>query len=707
MALINSKVKELSRIGDVLSKRLERLGIITIKDLIYYFPFRYEDYSSISKIGDIRDNGVYTVEGELRLLNNKKTWKRKMVITEAVLADDTGEIKVIWFNQPYLKNTLKMGARLRLSGKVALSSGSLGFVSPSHEIIREKATSIHTGRVVPIYPLTDGLTQKQFRFLVHSALKCLNQLQDKLPQELKDKHNLLDLILALGQIHFPQTDELLAEAKKRLKYDELLNIIFEIVKLKKLQNSTISVASEFKEKEIKEFVKSLDFELTDDQKKVSWKILQEIQKTKAMNRFVQGDVGSGKTIIAIMAILNNSLNNFGSAVLAPTEVLAKQHFNTFTKLLKNFKIPILLFTASTKEFFNNGETTKVTKKQAELILKQANNLVAIGTHSLIQNYVEFSELTLIIVDEQHRFGVEQRGELRQKVLDKQGVLPHYLALSATPIPRSLTLTLYGDLDISLIKQMPKGRKKVITKIVGNHERKECYEFMKTELKKGKQIFVICPLIDVSDKLQVKSVNEEYENLKNKIFTNFVVGFLHGKMKPKEKDEIMNKFKNGEINVLVSTSVIEVGVDIPNASIMVIEGAERFGLAQLHQFRGRVGRNDYQSYCFLFTTNISDQEKTRLKCLEKTNDGFKLAEYDLEIRGPGELYGVRQSGKLNLQLNSLFDVELIEQVKEDVDIYFDKLVDGEFGSGKRVVLGGGWEYKISRTHVSYFFIHRRV
>lgn len=677
MPNLQSPVTSLSKIGQALSKRLLRLGIKTIEDLIWHLPHRYDNFAVSNTIASITQPGQYTVEGVIELINMRRAFRRNMTIIEAVLADKTGAIKITWFNQPYLLKQLPVGTSIKVAGKVSNKYGGLGFSSPQYEI--SSGEVVHTGETVPIYPVTENLTQKQIRVMILQALKYLPQIEDKLPVAIIKKRQLIDLQTALENIHHPGSATQLKAAEKRIKYNELFSLLMRMKQLRAMSEQDLSPALIFKEDEIKQFVKTLPFELTDDQKKISWKILQDIQATKPMNRLVQGDVGSGKTVVAAIAMLNASKNKFQTALMAPTEVLAKQHFLAFIEFFKDFEQPLLYLSSAFKQFYYKGQLNEIKTKEVQDLINSYPNLMIIGTHSLIQDSIEYLPLSLVVVDEQHRFGVAQRGKLRRKILNKYKIMPHYLCLTATPIPRSLALTLYGDLDISALRQKPKGRKNVITQVVTKNQYKIKYDFIKTEIKKGRQVFIICPLIDPSDKLEVASVKQTYDNLTETVFKDYKVALLHGKMKSKEKDTVMSSFKNKKYDVLISTTVIEVGVDIPNATIIIVEGAERFGLSQLHQLRGRVGRSADQAYCYLFTTIDSQTEKKRLRILETIYDGFVLSEKDLEIRGPGELYGIRQSGSVNLQLASLVDYELIEDVKEDVNETAIK--DCGFGDGE--------------------------
>jgi len=661
---LNTPIENLTRVGKTTASRLKKLGIFTVLDLLYYFPFRYDDFSQLVKIKELVPNQIVSIKGKIILINNRRSHRKRMVITEALIEDGTGTIKVIWFNQPFLTKNLKVGDEIFLSGKVEFDNLGLQFISPAYEKITGQE-SLNTAKIVPVYPLTSNLTQKQLRFLINMALQSVKLIPEWLPADILAKQKLISLGLALKQVHFPKDFTNLEKARSRLKFDELFLIALQNQLLRQylFQNSAPQI--KFKEKEIKKFVNNLDFQLTADQKKAAWQILLDLEQVKPMNRLLEGDVGSGKTIVAALAILNVALNSYQAVLMAPTEILAKQHYNSLIKFFKNFKIKIALLTHSEKILNQEENLSKI-----EVLDKIKNGEIdlIIGTHALIQDEVEYKNLGLIIVDEQHRFGVEQRKKIKDK--NKGQKLPHFLSMTATPIPRSLALILYGGLDLSMIKEMPKGRKKIITRLISEQNRFKAYQFIRQEIKSGRQVFVICPLIDPSDKLGVKSVTEEFKKLDKEVFPDLKIGLLHGKLKAKEKEGIMKEFKANKIKILVSTSVIEVGIDIPNATIMMIEGAERFGLAQLHQFRGRVGRGEYQSYCFLFTANGAPKTLERLEALVKSNDGFALAEYDLQFRGPGEVYGTRQSGLPDLQIATLNDLELINLTKQEAKEFLE-------------------------------------
>lgn len=666
MLTLKSDISEIPRVGPAMARRLKSLGLKCVSDLLFYFPYRYDDFSKIIKVNQVKPHEICTVKGKVQLITGRRSFRRRrMFITESLVADDTGSIKIIWFNQPYLSKILKPGDEIILSGKVTMDYLTPEFISPSFEKVKKEQT--HTGRIVPVYSLTAGLSQRQMRFFLKSILSLAKNLNDFLPSEIIKSNRLMPLASAIKQIHFPDNHGLLKKAENRLKFDELFLIQLRVLQNKIYLKKAQAPKVKFLENVSREFVKSLPFKLTDSQKKSSWQILRDLEKSSPMNRLLSGDVGSGKTIVAVMAILNTVKNGFQTALMAPTEILARQHFEKVKIYLKPLRIKIAILTRS----FSESGGRKISKFNLIKKIKNGGIELVIGTHALIQEEVVFKNLALVIIDEQHRFGVSQRKILRDKFSSGHILLPHLLSMTATPIPRSLALTVYGDLDLSVISEMPAGRRIILTRVVESEKRVKAYDFIRRQIKAGRQTFVICPLIEPSDKLGVKSVKQEYEKLKNEVFPDLKIGLLHGKLKATEKEKMMADFKNNGINILVSTSVIEVGIDIPNASVMMIEGAERFGLAQLHQFRGRVGRSSHQSYCFLFTESDSPKTAERLAALEKSSDGFKLAEFDLKSRGPGDFTGLRQSGLPDFRMASLADVALISQTRAAAKALIEK------------------------------------
>ncbi len=693
---LNTKISELGKVGKKVAKLFGSLGVKNAKDLLYYFPFRYEDYRRIVSVAELKDGELVTICVQVELVANKRSFKSRRMITEALVSDKSGSVRVRWFNQPFIIKNIKTGDVIYLSGKVRSDMLGPQLVSPLYEkysaptqggqasgsALGGKKT-VHTARLVPIYPLTKSLTQKQIRFLMSEVISLADKFEDWLPKNILEFADLTPLANALRGIHFPTDEHELKLSEDRLKFDELFLVQMKAELAKKGKELLRAPTIIFQEKKIKQFVAALPFSLTKSQKVSAWEILQDINKNSPMNRLVSGDVGSGKTVVAAMAMYDVFLNDYQAVIMAPTEILAFQHYQSLVKLYKGLNINVALLTGNQMQINNQVEPEKISKK---VFLEQTKNgtiNIIVGTHALLSENVIFKKLGLVVVDEQHRFGVEQR-----KLIKTKGTGAHFLSMTATPIPRSLALMIYGDLDVSIINELPPGRKTIITKLVEPIKRDKAYQFIREQVKQGRQVFVICPLIQNSDggdqilentflfsvATDKKSVITEYDKLSKQVFPDLRVGFLHGKLKPKEKDEVMAKFKAGAVDLLVSTSVVEVGVDISNASVMMIEGAESFGLAQLHQFRGRVGRSIYQSYCLLFTGSDSVKSMERLKFFEQHNDGFQLAEKDLEVRGPGEVYGTEQSGEIGLRLAKLTDRELIKKAREAAKIAMENIKD---------------------------------
>lgn len=659
MINLASPLAELKGAGKTTITRLKKLGLDTVHDLIFYFPFRYDRFQNVSNIAQLQEGQEAQIVGQIDLISNRRSARRRMNITEALIQDDDGLIKALWFNQPYLTKNLKVGDFVSLAGRVSEQYGGLCLVSPAYEKLanyqEDSTQNLHnTQGIIPNYHLVEGLTSKQLRFLIRQVINLSGEVKDSLPPQIVAENKLIPLSTALKNIHFPENENDLAEARRRLGFEELFvwQLRAQLIK-RQLQGRTAKKIP-FREEATKKFVASLPFVLTADQKKSAWEILQDLEKAQPMSRLLQGDVGSGKTVVAAFAILNTKLADAGKTLLmAPTEILAAQHFETFKKLFAGLDFKISLLTAGRKEA--NWQSGKI--KTAEIAT--ASDLI-IGTHALIFSKEILAPVALAIVDEQQRFGVKQRKKLAD-LNGENNFVPHFLSLSATPIPRSLALALYGDLDLSLINQLPPNRKSAITKIVPEAKRAAAYEFAAKEIKAGRQMFVVCPLISASDKTGAKSAKEEAEKLKE-IFPEYKIGLLHGKLKSQDKEKVMAEFLNKKIQILVSTSVIEVGIDIKNANLMIIEGAERFGLSTLHQFRGRIGRGDDQAYCFLFTSQDGGSNNNTLKRLEvlvKHQNGRELAEEDLKLRGAGETYGLLQSGFPELKIATLFDYQQIK------------------------------------------------
>ncbi|MBU1016642.1 MAG: ATP-dependent DNA helicase RecG [Patescibacteria group bacterium] len=644
-------------IGEKYQKLLFKLNIKTVEDLLYHFPFRYEDFSHIQKISGLIVNTPATVYGNIENIKNIVTKNRKR-ITKAVLADETGKVDIIWFNQFFLVKNVKVNTRIGVSGMVGIMDGKPAFISPEYEIKGDKHTAIHTGRLVPVYPETRGVTSKWLRNKMDILLDIYKEAEiEFLPQEILQEHNFSNLNTSLKKIHFPDNQEDVNISLKRFGFEELF-----LLNLKSKQRKSVWQSRELakkialtenNKKILTNFILNLPFKLTNAQTKVTREIINDIVKDTPMNRLLEGDVGSGKTVVSAIAVLLTAINGKKTIMAVPTELLATQHYTTLSKMFENFNIKVGLFTGSKKEV---GVSCQII----------------VGTHALLYSKIKIDDLALVIIDEQHRFGVEQRSKFLQ-TLDTNKT-PHLLTMTATPIPRSLALTMYGDLDLSIIDELPKERQKVTTWVVPAKKRNGAYGWIKEKiLKENAQVFVVCPLIEESEvdsMKNVKSAKEEHEKLQ-KIFPNFSIGLVHGKIKPKEKDKILNDFRDKKYSILVATPVVEVGIDIPNASIIIIETAERFGLASLHQLRGRVGRSHIKSYCLLFSDSFF-AIKNRLKHMEKIHSGIKLAEIDLKFRGPGDAFGTNQHGILKLKVANIFDTKLLSQAKESADEYYKKL-----------------------------------
>jgi ATP-dependent DNA helicase RecG len=651
---LSSPITKLKGVGEELAKKLAILRIHSISDLIENYPRRYEDYSNIVPIGQLKP-GIVTIEANITQIKGRYV-RRGLHITEAIAADESGSIRLVWFNQPYRAAAVKHGQPYFIAGEYGLRRGRFSILNPACELASD--FPVNTARIIPIYRETKGLKSHYIRRLIREALNHFNQLPEHLPEWLVKAQDLIPHTQAVSEMHFPTSSDDLDLAKKRLGFEEVFELSLAALLNKYELAHEHALLIPFKEKLAKDFVSHLPFKLTDAQRKVVWTIYKDMEQSYPMNRLVEGDVGSGKTVIAAMAAIMAMEQGFQVAFMAPTEILARQHADTLYNLLESVNygdhVGLLIGGLSPKQ-----------KEQARERIAGGDIRLIVGTHALITEKVDMQKLGLIIIDEQHRFGVDQRKKLQAKA----GHMPHVLHMTATPIPRSLALTLYGELDISIIDELPPGRRPIETKIVSPNSRKQLYAKIDKELENGRQMFVVCPLITDSETSEGNSVEEVYEKLK-KDFKHRKVGMLHGQMKSKEKDEQMQKFVAKEYDILVSTTVIEVGVDVPNATIMVIEGVERFGLAQIHQLRGRVGRSAHQSYCYLILSD-SKAPTPRLQALESTTDGFKLAELDLQMRGPGAIYGLSQHGALDLRVASLSDTKLIYAARTSAQEFIDK------------------------------------
>ena len=678
--LLTTELKTIPGTSAKFIANLQRLGIKTVKDLLWHFPFRYEDYSHLVPIGELKIDESATVQGMVSQLTTRRTWKKNILITEAIIVDQTGGIKAVWFNQPYVGNILKENRYYNFAGKVTRSQREVYLASPSYEPIDSygKSEAKHTAGLIPIYPETRGLTSKGIRYLIKPILKELEPMEEFLPEEILKENKLPSLQMAVKRIHFPLQKIDAEAAKKRFAFEDLFLLQLNNLKIRSKLADKKAAPLKIDQKEYEKIITALPFILTNSQKENLKEILTDLQKSNPMNRLLQGDVGSGKTVIAAIAAFISARNGFQTAFMAPTEVLAGQHYRTIIKIFPDFKDGIAILTANKNDVYygqNSAET--ISKSKLQKMIAEGKVKIVIGTHAIIQKTVQFQNLALVIIDEQHRFGVNQRAALFRQVKDgAPSAVPHLLSMSATPIPRTLSLTVFGDLDLSTITELPAGRKEIITKIVDPENRTKAYNFIQEQIKKGRQAFVICPRIEPGavkegeilteakkKALELKSVKEEFEKLSKKTFPNFRVVMLHGKMKGKEKDQVMKDFQDHKYDILVSTSVIEVGVDVPNATIMMIEGSDRFGLAQLYQFRGRVGRGEHQSFCLLFTDSDSAEVQKRLQFLLTAKNGFELAEKDLQLRGPGQFLGESQAGFPDIAMDALKDIQLVKATRD--------------------------------------------
>ncbi len=629
---LDTPVNELPKIGAALTKSLNKLGVFTVKDLLYHFPYRYLDFRKSTDIKDATAGETVTIRGWIKSINARRSFRSRLSLCEAVISDNTGSIKVVWFNQPYLANTLKKDDEVLLSGKVERYK-TLQLTNPIYEKFSEEA--IHTSRLVPVYHATSSVPNRTLRNLIHQVLPLAEELIDILPGEVQNKLDLEPLPEAIKQLHFPEDEEIVTRGRFRIAVDDVFPQQLAVQLLKIQQEKSPSFVIKPDVELIKGFLDTLPFTITPSQKRASWDILQDMSGSHPMNRLLEGDVGSGKTLVALLAALQTGKSGFQTAILAPTEILARQHYETIKNYLKDYPYEVGLFTRN----FQIIDGKEVSKAEYKKALQKGLLHISIGTHAQLQEGIEFKNLALVVIDEQHRFGVGQRSFLT----GTKNKIPHLLSMSATPIPRTLALSLYGNLEVSVLGQVPSGRKPILTKLVSEEERNKTYQFIQNQINQGRQVFIITPRVEDSELSQVRSVKKEFERLSKTVFPDRKLGLVYGKMKGSEKDAVMKDFNEGRLDILVATSVIEIGIDVPNASCMIIEGAESFGLAQLHQLRGRVGRSEHQSYCFLFTTDELQKENERLKVFAKSNDGFALAELDLKQRGFGDLFGKQQTG----------------------------------------------------------------
>ncbi len=672
---IDSPITVVKGVSSSLATKFDKLGVKTIRDLLYFFPNRHLDYSQRKTVSQLTEGEEETIVANVWQAHEVRPGGRRS--TEAIVGDETGNVRVVWFNNPYLARTLTPNMRIVLSGRVSIFNGRHVFESPEWEPMEDREL-IHTGRLVPLYPLTQGLYHRQVRKLMKAVVdQWAGQVEDFLPQEVKERCNLLELPQAISQAHYPEDEALKDRARVRLAFDELFLLQLGVLnKKRQWQEDQPGNPLSTETAVLNTFLESVPFELTAAQDRVLKELLADLEKPQPMSRLLQGEVGSGKTIVATAALLMTAANDYQGAFMAPTEILAEQHFATICQLLSGVghleeqedylhSYSGLLSRPLTVALLI-GDIPQARKRELQQRILDGEIDIVIGTHALIQKDVEFHRLGLAVVDEQHRFGVAQRSTLRQK-----GFNPHVLVMTATPIPRTLALTLYGDLDLSVIDQLPPGRQEIKTKWLKPTQRDSAYAFVRREVTSGRQAFIICPLIEESEAIQARAATAEYERLSQEVYPDLKLGLLHGRLSAAEKDEVMRRFRSGELNILVSTPVVEVGIDVPNATVMMVESADRFGLSQLHQFRGRVGRGQEQSYCMLLAEDPSETGQERLDIIEKVQDGFQLAEEDLRLRGPGEFFGTRQSGLPDLRMAKLSDVALLELARTEAEKLFQK------------------------------------
>jgi ATP-dependent DNA helicase RecG len=666
---LKSPVTAVKGMGTARARRLERLGVYTIEDLIYFFPRRYDDFSRLRTIDQLQYGEEVTIVGIIQEAINQKT-RKGIHLTRVGIYDGTGTIEAVWFNQPYLVRQLRSGRRIVVSGRVDQYLGRLTFQSPQWEPWKDKL--VHTGRLVPVYALTEGLSARHLRSLIQSVVEhWAPQVSDCLPSSLRQAYDLADVSTAICQIHFPDDWDALANARHRLCFEEFLLVQLGVLKQRVSWQERPGRPMVVDRTVLDAFVNALPFTLTAAQQRVVGEITNDLQRPCPMSRLLQGDVGSGKTVVALAAMLVAVANGMQAVIMAPTEILAEQHHRTLTMILDKVAGKVSVPDGTAQRLLSQlrvgllvGSLSQAEKDERRRQIAAGELDVVVGTHALIQEGVTFRDFGLAVIDEQHRFGVAQRAALRQK-----GHNPHVLVMSATPIPRTLALTIYGDLDISTLDELPPHRQEITTKWLAPLERERAYAFLRGQIEKGRQAFIICPLVEESERVEAKAAVSEYKRLQDEVFPDLRLGLLHGRMSSADKEDVMTRFRQGEYDVLVTTPVVEVGIDVPNASVMLVEGADRFGLAQLHQFRGRVGRGEHQSYCLLLAETPSFEGEQRLRIIETTQDGFLLAEEDLKMRGPGEFFGTRQSGLPDLRVARLGDVRVLEQARRAaVDLF---------------------------------------
>ena len=665
MVELSDPVTRLPGIGPTVARDLAKMKVKTVNDLLFYFPFRYDDLSKVVSVTELLPGEISTIQGRVSAIKSRRSAHKRMMLTEGVVEDQTGRIKVVWFHQPYLAQSLKPGTVVSLSGKVDDKYG-LSMVNPIYEVVQGAETK-HTGRIVPMYSLTGSVTQKRLRAAIHYALETSRQIEDWLPEHMVEEEGFPELAHAVTQIHYPEDWPSCRKAIDRFKFEELF--LHQLMFKRSRSEADKKPAHQIERgaEAEKQFLSSFPFELTDAQKRSVEEIVSDLSQPHPMNRLLEGDVGSGKSAVAACAVEACLRSGYQAAYLAPTEILAKQQFNELGQMFPDHEVCLLtrsgcVYGMTPGRASTNDSLPAVIpdKKKLKKELRNSKIKFIVATHALLQEGYEFDQLGLLVIDEQHRFGVRQRQELMSRAGE---IAPHLLSMSATPIPRSLALSIYGDLDISILDELPAGRKPITTHLVSDKNMNSATNLIEREIAAKHQVYAVCPLIDPSDKLGAKSVVEFADELRSGPLGKHRIEILHGKLKSADKAEVIQRFVAGEIDILVSTTVVEVGVNVPNATVMFIEGAERFGLAQLHQLRGRVGRSDLESYCILHPNTISDISRERLMALVKSQDGFALAERDLELRGSGNLFGTAQSGFIDFKLATLADVDIMKKARD--------------------------------------------